>query len=341
MTSGAKDRPSPPGAVLDHRLLDLLTLISVAFHTFTTLEVARGPDTGLLHANLAGLLVSLLIWGANHHAALRARVPVMFVGLIGAWTLRALLLAAHLRQGLDQWMTLTVVMMALAAFTFMPYRQARWLSALVMGLYGVMYVLSGETEFALLVLVFLIMALGAYLALHGHPIQQTKVWNARLERQVRQDELTGALSRRFMDEQLAALMQEPGRRGVLLVLDLDHFKAVNDGFGHQVGDRALKAATHLMQDCLRDGDLVGRWGGEEFMILLPGQGLETGVTVAGRILERFRTARLAGIPPMTVSIGVAAVSEARSREDLVRLADRRLYAAKEAGRDRAVHACAG
>ncbi len=161
-----------------------------------------------------------------------------------------------------------------------------------------------------------------------------------MRQQSRTDELTGLSNRRRLLEAAAQELERRARHGTalsLLLLDLDHFKRVNDAFGHPLGDRVLIGFAGLLEDRTRRVDLVVRLGGEEFAILVP----DSGLAAARRLAERIRRAvgemSLPGAAAgqrLTVSIGVA---EAREGDDFDRLygrADRCLYRAKEGGRDR-------
>jgi diguanylate cyclase (GGDEF)-like protein len=133
--------------------------------------------------------------------------------------------------------------------------------------------------------------------------------------------------------------QRYGHPFSLLMLDLDHFKRINDQWGHAVGDEALRQFADSVRCCLRAQDVAGRLGGEEFAILLP----ETGENVAMPVAERIR-ARMEQTPvptepgycTVTVSIGVTQVEDGDDLEALLRRADEALYAAKERGRNRVV-----
>lgn len=152
------------------------------------------------------------------------------------------------------------------------------------------------------------------------------------------DPLTGLLNRRSFEERLAAEIAaatSSGRALSLAMLDLDHFKAVNDDHGHAAGDAVLREAAGRLRATLRRGDAIARIGGEEFAWIMPGA---TGAEAAA-VCDRARAA-LTGraMPPagrLTVSIGVCDLGpHARGAEELVRLADRALYRAKAEGRDR-------
>ncbi|PNY81313.1 GGDEF domain-containing protein [Deinococcus koreensis] len=178
------------------------------------------------------------------------------------------------------------------------------------------------------------------------------------------DPLTGLLNRRALYETLQAHYtrqasasrpapdgggkgwRAPGRRetrpgktgggetglGVLL-LDLDHFKTINDSYGHDIGDRVLQHVAGVLEGCAAPGDQVARWGGEEFLILVSTSERSALEQRCHRILAALRTIH-SGLPPVTLSIGMAHASEAPDVDSLLRLADRRLYRAKRDGRDR-------
>lgn len=127
--------------------------------------------------------------------------------------------------------------------------------------------------------------------------------------------------------------------GAFLVVDADNFKLVNDRFGHDRGDEALQLVARTIKACIRDGDLVGRLGGEEFGVFLIGASPETAMVVAERIrraVERISFAPDGVRHTLSVSVGVAPFDRRVSFLDLFQLADRRLYGAKQSGRNRVV-----
>ena len=165
------------------------------------------------------------------------------------------------------------------------------------------------------------------------------VQSRRMEALVHQDALTGVNNRRFLFAQLGALLSGARRheRSVSVVLiDLDHFKVLNDNHGHAVGDRALVEVAQALRSRLRAEDTVGRLGGEEFLAILP----DTGDGQAEAVAESLRACigeleiptHDGDLVNVTASVGWA-TWRGESPEDLVRRADRALYAAKAAGRD--------
>lgn len=159
---------------------------------------------------------------------------------------------------------------------------------------------------------------------------------ADLERLAVSDVLTGLPNRRAMLDVLARSATH-ARREILpfcvAMVDIDHFKDVNDSCGHAAGDAVLKRFAEVMSQGLREGDVLGRWGGEEFLLVLPGATLATAQTVLARMQSRIRAGMLPE-PSVTFSAGVAAYHRTESPDELLARADAALYAAKHAGRDR-------
>ena len=156
----------------------------------------------------------------------------------------------------------------------------------------------------------------------------------------RHDALTGLLNRRAMEETLLVQMQRSRRTGepfTVLMIDLDHFKTVNDRHGHAAGDRALKHTAAALKAELREVDAVGRFGGEEFLILMPGATVETALPVAERLRQALviDAAAVDGAPLLlSASIGIAQWREpAEEPSRLLMRADAALYDAKQRGRD--------
>ncbi|MCU0309257.1 MAG: GGDEF domain-containing protein, partial [Thermoleophilia bacterium] len=166
--------------------------------------------------------------------------------------------------------------------------------------------------------------------------------NARLREVARTDALTGLPNRRAFEEHLAVEVPRALRGGTplaLLMVDLDHFKLVNDRHGHEAGDRALRRLANLLRSGVRAGDVPARIGGEEFCLLVA-EGDEGGATALAERLRRAVADAFRPDPtPLTASFGVARCpADAVSARDLLRAADDALYAAKEAGRNRVVEA---
>ncbi|HZH44818.1 MAG TPA: diguanylate cyclase [Lysobacter sp.] len=153
------------------------------------------------------------------------------------------------------------------------------------------------------------------------------------------DPLTGVLNRRAWREHMHALIAARADRGLtVLFLDIDHFKWVNDRLGHEGGDRVLQVFVEVLRQALREQDLVGRYGGEEFVVGLMATDTSGACAIADRIRSglRARSETVGAGMPLTVSIGVATLGPREQLDDVLRRADGALYAAKDAGRDRVV-----
>ena len=158
---------------------------------------------------------------------------------------------------------------------------------------------------------------------------------ARTQLQASTDGLTGLVNRRTLETQLRGWLNRNGRFALALV-DLDRFKKLNDTHGHEAGDRALRLFAQVAKAELRDGDVVARWGGEEFMIALADLDQHQAVTILERIRARLAEAHVGDHPRFTASFGVTDSMAAESLEQIVHIADCGLYAAKAAGGDRIV-----
>jgi two-component system cell cycle response regulator len=155
------------------------------------------------------------------------------------------------------------------------------------------------------------------------------------------DELTGVKNRREIQRRLGHEVARAGRYEVPLTLamvDVDHFKRVNDSFGHSAGDAVLREVAQALCSGIRKVDLAGRWGGEEFLLVLSDTPLDGGALLADRLRRRVRLATTAADLPchVTVSIGVAEYEPGLTAEALVDRADQALYRAKDGGRDKVV-----
>lgn len=165
----------------------------------------------------------------------------------------------------------------------------------------------------------------------------------KLREQANRDSLTGLFNRRYLEGTLERELSRCKREAApltMLLLDIDHFKLVNDTYGHPAGDEVLRVIARALQESARTEDIVCRYGGEEFLLVLPKMSLAVARSRATRLLEMFRGTTIAfedSRIPVTASIGIATVPEhATSVENLIRCADQALYRAKSMGRDRAV-----
>jgi len=159
-----------------------------------------------------------------------------------------------------------------------------------------------------------------------------------LHYQATHDALTGALNRRAISEILVRELDRAERNGTSLGLilgDLDHFKAVNDSYGHQVGDAVLHLVSSTLAEGLRSYDFLGRYGGEEFLIVVPESEIETTYKVADRLRKEVAECHVSmDSRQITISMGVVCSRLAKDAHELLRIVDAALYAAKAGGRNR-------
>ncbi|AGX86754.1 GGDEF domain-containing protein [Candidatus Symbiobacter mobilis] len=222
--------------------------------------------------------------------------------------------------------TVAVIVAALAALYWSPApaidpeRSARMLVA----------------NFGLLV-TFLIMIIAYYEHSRKSAHEALVRKNTELERLSVTDRLTSLYNRTHLDAVLAAELQRAVRTSgpfSLMILDIDHFKEINDTHGHPVGDAVLRGVARVMQQVARATDTVGRWGGEEFLILCPNTDLDGCAEFAERIRIEVGAEEYGPAGHRTVSIGVAAFRVGDSTESLLLRADGALYHAKNSGRNR-------
>ncbi len=158
----------------------------------------------------------------------------------------------------------------------------------------------------------------------------------KTQRQASTDSLTGLLNRRSLEEAVRNLASD-GHDYAVVIADLDHFKKLNDLRGHEAGDTALRQFADVLRKTLRDQDIAARWGGEEFVLVLPRVDTHKAVEIIDRLRGSLAEAQLLGnSPTFTASFGVADSAMSPRFEQLVRIADDALYTAKSDGRDRAV-----
>jgi diguanylate cyclase len=177
-----------------------------------------------------------------------------------------------------------------------------------------------------------------FFASHRHRFQLAQFTVDELARLANTDELTKLANRRRMSEAIAYELIRFARYEhtfSIILIDIDHFKVVNDRFGHGVGDKTLVALAARVTDMLRDVDTLGRWGGEEFVVILPETRFEETLHKAEVLCGHVAAAPLFGTHPLTVSCGVTSVAAGDTADTLLQRADLALYAAKRQGRNRA------
>jgi diguanylate cyclase (GGDEF)-like protein len=276
------------------------------------------PAMLLMLAEVLGhgvLAIATIGWDSGFHYYLLVIIPVMLVSQFNGWPVR-----------------LSAAMLLLLAYVGLDvhYRRAVPLYAMDRDM------LDHLHTFNMVSTVFL---LSAFTVLYVHVISRAE---ARLHELATTDSLTGLMNRRSM---LAALEREQGLRQrlphpvTLILVDIDHFKQLNDTHGHALGDWALQAVAEALRKALREIDFVARWGGEEFLIALP----NTDLLEARLVAERLRSGVAALDLPMstptqplrlTATLGVSEVQGDESADAAIARADAALYQGKRAGRNR-------
>jgi diguanylate cyclase (GGDEF)-like protein len=180
-------------------------------------------------------------------------------------------------------------------------------------------------------------------------IVATAVQNANYVEQVKAqanvDGLTGVYNRRFFETRLGEELERAGRYEKVLslvMIDIDHFKKLNDEFGHLLGDEVLRQVSAIMKQQLRKTDFVCRYGGEEFVIVAPETSGENALAICEKLRRAIETHAFPGVPrPVTISVGLAECpAHGLTRDEVVKAADSALYASKQAGRNRVTAAAA-
>lgn len=178
----------------------------------------------------------------------------------------------------------------------------------------------------------------AQLLLLRHYEKSRRIAYAKLEKLSITDPLTSLYNRLHLDAKLESMVgssRAQDENTAVLLIDIDNFKEINDQHGHLVGDDVLRLLARLLVVTVREADLVGRWGGEEFLIVCPNTTLEEALRLANRIIDALNEKPLVKNMRVTVSIGAAvADSSTSSIVELLQMADERLYQAKKAGKNR-------
>lgn len=166
----------------------------------------------------------------------------------------------------------------------------------------------------------------------------TKVKNNELELKKKAyiDELTGLNNRRYLDDYLARFFTNSENEGVpitMIILDIDNFKKINDKFGHDIGDVVLKNLSDILKNTVRNTEIVTRWGGEEFVVLLPNADLKSGEALAERLRRKVATSDFIEVQNVTITLGVAQRSNTESVEEWFKRADQALYLGKNSNKN--------
>lgn len=199
-------------------------------------------------------------------------------------------------------------------------------------------------EFIAIAGFFSFLALIAPTIIGTQMIRRDQILRQTVIRLSQEDSLTGLYNRRRITELLGNEIQRANRYHTVfsvILADIDHFKAINDQFGHQVGDEVLTKSAKIICSKTRATDLAGRWGGEEFLIVLPETDIGGSFSLAEKIRTQLESADLGEIVHRTASFGVTTFADGDDIENIIARADAGLYAAKRGGRNRVEKVLAG
>ncbi|MBB5233067.1 GGDEF domain-containing protein [Deinococcus budaensis] len=233
----------------------------------------------------------------------------------------------------------TGVFLFIAGFSILPPRWAMLYTAAVYAVFGAL-TLTREAgqDLTLLAEMGLIGVLIGHLSIYGQQVSAKRAQTLLFQKLALTDPLTGLDNRRAMYDRLKQAFAEvpQGQDFAVIMLDVDHFKQVNDRYGHDKGDQVLQQVGAVLRAQVRAGDHVARWGGEEFLVLARVRDEGEARAVTTRLWRAVRDAQVEGLPPITASLGVAFASHADSLAGLLHRADTELYRAKALGRDRVI-----
>jgi diguanylate cyclase (GGDEF)-like protein len=292
---------------------------------------------GTLAIAIVDLTVAFVLFRVPH------RIPLWGYHVLLAMGTLIVTLAIYFsgdKQGDDEMFYLWV---SLTAFYFFPRRQAfAHMGLVALGYAAVVAVQAddiGQDGLRWLTTVGTLTVIGLFVGMIAADSRRTF---RRLQETARTDHLTGLLNRKGFHEEFGAELARVDRSGgtfALVLGDLDHFKEVNDRLGHLAGDAALERVGAVLHEFSRTADRPARIGGEEFAVIMPDADADAALQAAERLRERVRAAFAAEAVPLTVSFGVSTYPlDGATEDELLRAADRALYAAKAAGRDRTLSA---
>lgn len=321
----------------------VLALLVVAYHVLLFfLPPAYRTDIYQWPQHICMALSVLMLWLTARGTPPKT-INRVFFAIVGLWMSADMLVGILAHRGVSIWMVLDLLTITLMLLALLPVERGLLCMLLVYTAFVVVALLSGPVDMILLLNLALLMVMAAYLTLHGSYISSERAQNIKLRQELRFDGLTGALNRQTIEHELQRLCQKPQPNAMLLLLDLDYFKQVNDQYGHLVGDWALQRVAQAAQDEIGPNNFLGRWGGEEFMVLVSAKTAEQGQALAERVRQRVSELHLhsdgANLPPITISLGAVMLRCGDMREQIEQ-ADTLLYAAKAAGRNRVMVASA-
>ncbi|MDH5611434.1 MAG: GGDEF domain-containing protein [Gammaproteobacteria bacterium] len=224
---------------------------------------------------------------------------------------------------------------------FSPRGEEIWMRTFVVLLF---LIFAAYTERLLVIIHNMTIELKKYHDRLEETINELKVENTERKQAIKEleelsttDPLTSIYNRRKFNELLASEIERSKRYKTnlsIIMCDIDHFKKINDTFGHDVGDNALKVFSEKINNNLREVDMFARWGGEEFMILMPNSNIENASSVAEKLRKIIEETKVKKIDTFTASFGVTHLNEGDTTESLIKRVDEAMYKAKNSGRNK-------
>ena len=286
-----------------------------------------------------GALPALSLW-AERWMSPRVRWYVLWTHIF-VMTAGALFMAIIIYFDRRSLVVLGISVLVVNLMYHVPRKPRRLFNTVALLTFSVMlYRLEIEREIALYIQITELVALVSTGVVVGGLQNRHRVATLLAEMRLRQmamiDMLTGVASRRRLDDvlKLELALVRRGRPVSLILLDIDHFKSVNDRFGHDTGDEILRAVARVLQQGARLSDVIGRWGGEEFLIVCADTPAASAAMLAERLAASLRQSDFDKVGRVTASFGVAEALSGDGMRELVDRADRALYEAKHGGRDR-------
>jgi diguanylate cyclase (GGDEF)-like protein len=197
--------------------------------------------------------------------------------------------------------------------------------------------LAERWEYVISIAIFVSMALLYPAIVGGRLIARQNEQYAEIKRMSEHDYLTGVYNRRTVNDVLSKEISRCKRHGhplSVILLDIDYFKETNDQFGHSAGDKLLVAVANILRNSTRTSDVIGRWGGEEFIVVCPQTEEEGALLMAEKLRRIVQDHKFAGAGYKTVSMGVAEYQPEDDADSIVNRADKALYEAKHRGKNR-------
>ncbi|MGX5914002.1 GGDEF domain-containing protein [Aliidiomarina sp. Khilg15.8] len=320
----------------------VLIIMLIAFPVITLLNLLVFEAYLIAAIDFAGFVAAGVAWSYFHRTRnIKVTAWFMIISLIAV-----LLSFIHVAEG-GNYSLMWVTIMPPLVFFLLGSRVGAWVSAVLFAyIIGYLYIklpTFEPTAFSLGALLNVIEVLVALWFIFRHYERSRASAFEELERLSNTDKLTGLYNRLRLDELLSeqlALSQRSGSPFSVVLCDIDHFKKINDDYGHLVGDEVLIELSTLLQQHTRATDYVGRWGGEEFLIICPA----TTVEGAQKLIESLRLAvadlRFSQDLTLTMSFGIAAAHSPGTIASILKTADTALYEAKRQGRNRVVVAAA-